>query len=185
MDALPPEETIRSAVERSVGRLRLQHEIAVQFATSVLRVHSANALLDEACKAVSAGLRSRFAKVLRYQPESETFVLEAGVGWDPADIGTTELGADDASPAGHAFASGRPVLSNHLGTEHRFRTPDLLARHGIKRAINVPIRGIPETFGVLEADSSDDEDFTETDIVFLEAIANVISMSRERLAAES
>src|SRR5258708_27141497 len=131
MDALPPEETIRSAIDRSVSRLRLQHEIAVQFATSVLRVHSANALLDEACKAVSAGLRSRFAKVLRYQPESETFVLEAGVGWDPPDIGTTELGADDASPAGHAFPSGRPVLSNHLGTEHRFRTPDLLPRHGI------------------------------------------------------
>jgi PAS domain S-box-containing protein len=185
MDALPPEETIRSAVDRSVSRLRLQHEIAVQFATSVLRVHRADVLLDEACKAVSAGLHSRFAKVLRYQPESDTFVLEAGVGWDPADIGTTELGADDASPAGHALVSGRPVLSNHLGTEHRFRTPELLARHGIKRAINVPIRGIPETFGVLEADSSDDEDFTETDIVFLEAIANVISMSRERLAAES
>ena len=185
MDALPPEETIKSAVERSVTRLRMQHEIAVQFATSVLRLHSADVLLEEACKAVAKGLRSRFAKVLRYLPENGSFVLEAGVGWDPTDIGTLELGADDASPAGHAFASGRPVLSNHLGTEHRFRTPELLGRHGIKRAINVPIRGIPETFGVLEADSPDDEDFSETDIVFLEAIANVISMSRERLAAES
>jgi PAS domain S-box-containing protein len=185
MDALPPEETIRSAVDRSVSRLRLQHEIAVQFATSVLRLHNADALLDEACKAVSAGLHSRFVKVLRYRPESQTFVLEAGVGWDPGDIGTIELGADDASPAGHAFTSGQPVLSNHLGAEHRFRTPELLTRHGIKRAINVPIRGIPETFGVLEADSSDGEDFSETDIVFLEGIANVISMSRERLMAES
>jgi PAS domain S-box-containing protein len=185
MDALPPEETIKSAVERSVPRLRAQHEIAVQFATAVLRLQSADALLEEACKAVSKGLHSRFAKVLRFIPESGSFVLEAGVGWDPADIGTLELGADDASPAGHAFASGRPVLSNHLGTEHRFRTPALLVRHGIKRAINVPIRGIPETFGVLEADSSDDEAFSETDIIFLEAIANVITMSRERLAAET
>ena len=37
MDALPPEETIKSAVERSVPRLRAQHEIAVQFATGKMR----------------------------------------------------------------------------------------------------------------------------------------------------
>ena len=185
MEPLSSEETIKSALKLSATRLRSQHELAVQFATSVLRLRSPDALMDEACHIVSKGIHSRFVKVLKYVPESNSFLLEAGVGWTPAEIGSIELAADDASPAGYAYSSGRPVLSNHLGTEHRFRTPQLLANHGIKRAINVPIRGVPETYGVLEADSADDEDFIETDIVFLEAIANVISMSRERLAAES
>src|ERR1700712_2809264 len=80
MDALPPEETIRSRVDRSVSRLRLQHEIAVQFATSVLRLHNADALLDEACKAVSAGLQSRFFQALRSRPGKPELVREAGEG---------------------------------------------------------------------------------------------------------
>ncbi len=87
-----------------------------------------------------------------------------------------------ASPAGYAISTYRPVLSNHLGQEQRFRTPDLLKKYGIERAINVPIRGALRPFGVLEADSTDGDDFIESDLVFLEGISNVISMAVERLA---
>lgn len=87
-----------------------------------------------------------------------------------------------ASPAGYALSTYRPVLSNHLGQEQRFRTPDLLKKYGIERAINVPIRGALQPFGVLEADSTEGDDFIESDLVFLEGISNVISMAVERLA---
>jgi PAS domain S-box-containing protein len=184
MEPLSPEETIKSALRLSATRLRMQHELAVNFAISALKTHRIESVLQNACEVASAGLHSRLVKVLRYIPEDFVLKLEAGIGWDEADIGSAELSADDASPAGHAYQTGRPVLSNHLGNEHRFRTPQLLIKYGVKRAINVPIRGIPESYGVLEADSSDEDDFIETDIVFLEAIANVISMTRERLAAE-
>ena len=131
MEPLSSEETIKSALKLSATRLRSQHELAVQFATSVLRLRSPDALMDEACHIVSKGIHSRFVKVLKYVPDSNSFLLEAGVGWTPDEIGSLELAADDASPAGYAYSSGRPVLSNHLGTEHRFRTPQLLANHGI------------------------------------------------------
>jgi two-component system, sensor histidine kinase PdtaS len=184
MEPLSPEETIKSALKLSATRLKAQHELAVNFAISALNAHRVEAVLQSACEVASKGLRSRLVKVLRYIPDDDVLQLEAGVGWDAADIGSAELSADDASPAGHAYRSSHPVLSNHLGTEHRFRTPQLLVKYGVKRAINVPIRGIPESYGVLEADSADEDDFIETDIVFLEAIANVISMTRERLSAE-
>jgi hypothetical protein len=33
--------------------------------------------------------------------------------------------------------TGKPVISNHLENEQRFRTPELLVEHGIRRAMNV------------------------------------------------
>src|SRR5690348_17421086 len=52
-------------------------------------------------------------------------------------------------------STGKPVISNHLGEEDRFRTPELLLEHGIHRAINVILQGDQEPFGVLEVDSRD------------------------------
>jgi PAS domain S-box-containing protein len=182
MSESSPDEIVRGALAISAKRLRRQHEAAVQFGLAALRMHSVDQVLEEACKVAARGMDSRFAKVLRFIPEENALLLEAGIGWDAGEIGTTKLSADDASPAGYAYASGKPVLSNHLGEEHRFRTPALLARHGVKRAINVPIRSTADAYGVLEADSDNGEDFIETDIVFLEAVANVIALARERIS---
>lgn len=179
-----PEEIVKNALVSYSSRLRRQHELAVSFGAMALRMDDIDSILAEASRRVAQGVNSRFAKVLRYQAECGNLLLVAGVGWSPQEVGHVTLRADDSSPAGYAFLGGAPVLSNHLGDEHRFRTPEILARHGVRRAINVPIRSAAGAFGVLEADSVDDENFIETDIVFLESIANVIAISRERILAD-
>jgi len=185
MQELPPDETIRAALRKSHARLHKQHELVVEYGVKSLKSTDLDALLTHACEVVAQGMQTRFAKVLTPVPDSDTFLLSHGVGWDEADIGSATVGADEASPAGYAIATYRPVLSNHLGQEHRFRTPELLKKYGIERAINVPIRGALTPFGVLEADSSNGDDFIESDLVFLEGISNVISMALERLASDA
>ena len=81
-----------------------------------------------------------------------------------------------------------PVLSNHLAAETRFRTPAVLAEHGIHRAINVIIEGeepggLP--YGVLEADSSDRDQFSRHDIAFLQSLSNVLSAALVRQRHEA
>ncbi|UTL79151.1 sensor histidine kinase [Pseudomonas putida] len=183
MQQLPPDETIRAALRKSQARLHRQHELVVEYAVMSLKSTNLDDVLDQACALVAQGMRTRFAKVLMPIPDSDRFLLSHGVGWDESDIGHATVGADEASPAGFAIQTYRPVISNHLGQEQRFRTPELLKKYGIERAINVPIRGALVPFGVLEADSSDGEDFIESDLVFLEGISNVISMAVERLTA--
>ncbi|MFK3815707.1 sensor histidine kinase [Pseudomonas sp. NPDC089407] len=182
MEQLPPDETIRAALKKSHARLHRQHQLVVEFGVKSLKATDLDVMLTEACASVALGMQTRFAKVLQPLEDSDGFLLSHGVGWDEADIGTATVGADVASPAGYAIATYRPVLSNHLGQEHRFRTPELLKRYGIERAINVPIRGSMTPFGVLEADSTNGDDFMESDLLFLEGISNVISMAVERLA---
>ncbi|MBD8475359.1 PAS domain-containing protein [Pseudomonas sp. CFBP 8770] len=184
MHEMSPSETVRTALQVSPGRLRKQHELVVEFGVRSLRVRDLDGLLSEACEVVAQGMMTPFAKILRPLPEGTDFLLAYGVGWDESDIGTATVGADEASPAGYAYAADRPVLSNHLGQEHRFRTPELLRKYAIERAINVPIRGASAPYGVLEADSSEGDDFIETDVVFMEGIANIISMAVDRIAID-
>lgn len=185
MQDTSPDETLRAALQISHSRLRRQHELVVEFSVASLNATRLEAFLVDACGLVAAGMGTDFAKILRPVPGEDAFVLYQGVGWDAADIGVATVGGDEASPAGYAFLTGRPVISNHLGQEHRFRTPSLLNKYGIERAINVPIRSASGFYGVLEADSTDGEDFIEIDLVFMEGVANIISMTVERLASHA
>jgi two-component sensor histidine kinase len=69
------------------------------------------------------------------------------------------------------------VISNHLENEERFRTPELLQRHGIHRAMNVILQGDGRPFGVLEVDSRSDDEFVEQDLAFLQGAANILGMA--------
>jgi hypothetical protein len=68
-----------------------------------------------------------------------------------------------------------------LQYETRFQTPRLLADHGVKRAINVPIeRGGhgKAFFGVLEVDSPDPGRFDQADADFLAGFAGLLGTDR-------
>lgn len=185
MYALPPLDSDSAQDPTPLDRLRRQQALTVRFALSALRMRHMPDLLREGCVVVAEGLEVSFAKVLRHLPEENSFLLEAGIGWLPEDIGTARLGADLESPAGFAFQTGQPVLSVDLPGEKRFRTPELLRKYGIERALNVIIRGDEQRFGVLEADAPASQHMSARDIAFLETIANTIALALERDAAET
>jgi len=117
---------------------------------------------------------------MEYLPAEKRLLVRAGVGWDKGVVGHATIGADLASPAGYALRTGKPVISNHLENEQRFRTPELLVEHGIRRAMNVILQGDGSPFGVLEVDSRSEGEFSEHDIAFLQGAANILGMAIEQ-----
>jgi two-component sensor histidine kinase len=160
-------------------RLR-QQELVAEFGRFAMLADSLDRILNEAARVAAEGLGARFAKVLEWLPGDMAFLVRSGVGWKPGVVGHAVVGGDLHSPAGYAFRSGKPVISNHLAREQRFRTPKLLADHDIRSAINVLISapGL-DPFGVLEADSTDRHDFNDHDIAFLSALANTLAVAIE------
>lgn len=169
-------------VESADDRARALHqrELLADLGTAALRGLALDALLQEACRLTAEGMGTTFSKVLEYRPPTRDLIVRAGVGWRDGVVGHATLGADDASPAGHALSTSEPVLSNDLTQETRFRTPRLLAEHGVRRTINVLIQGDGKPFGVLEADSPAPGMFLMSDITFLQACANLLGVAIER-----
>ncbi len=157
-----------------------QQEILAELGVQALQGATLEQLLQDTARLTAEGLRVRFCKVLRYISESNCLKVVAGVGWDKGIVGVATIGADLASPAGYALRTGKSVISNHLENEDRFRTPDLLAQHGIRRAMNVILQGDGKPFGVLEVDSQSEDEFVEHDLAFLQGAANVLGMAIER-----
>jgi len=166
--------------ERSL-RLRIrQQEILAELGVLALQGTKFIDLLNHTARLTAIGLGAEYSKVLEYLPAENRLLVRAGVGWEESVVGHASVGADLASPAGYALRTGKPVISNHLENEERFRTPELLVEHGIRRAMNVILQGDGTPFGVLEVDSRSEGEFSEHDVAFLQGAANILGMAIEQ-----
>src|SRR5215203_5543638 len=166
--------------ERSLHFRIRQQEILAELGVSALQGTEFMELLNHVVRLTAEGLSAEYCKVLEYMPSENRLLVRAGVGWDEGVVGTATVGADLESPAGFALSTGKPVISNHLENEDRFRTPELLVEHGIRRAMNVILQGDGSPFGVLEVDSRSEGEFGEYDVAFLQGAANILGMAIEQ-----
>ena len=170
--------SVRSAL---ADRTR-QQEFVARFAQATLREAGLPALLQLACEIAAEGIGCRFAKILQHEPETNTLLVRAGVGWREGVVGHQRLGGDRDSPAGYALLTGQSVVTNDLPHETRFRTPRLLMEHGLSQAVNVPIPGRDGPFGVLEVDAAGRLPFTDTDATFLSSLATMLALAMAQQA---
>jgi two-component sensor histidine kinase len=172
------------SAEEMIGRaLRLrirQQELLAELGVLALQGTNFVGMLNHTARMTAEGLRAEYCKVMEYIPAENRLLVRAGVGWAEGVVGHATVGADLASPAGYALRTGKPVISNHLENEQRFRTPELLLEHGIRRAMNVILQGDGSPFGVLEVDSRSEVEFGEHDIAFLQGVANILGMAIEQ-----
>jgi len=191
MDALPPEETIPQCcrtIGKAVLRLPARDRRAIRDVPCCAYT-APNVLLDEACKSRIGwtAFTLRQGAPLSARKRNFRFGSRASAGTRPTSA-QPNSGADDASPRRPTHSSAaarccritsapnivfRTPRNCFAPTRHQARHQRPHSRHprNLRRA-SKPIAPTTKTS-------------SETDIVFLEAIANVISMSRERLAAES
>ena len=157
-----------------------QQELLAELGVLALQGTGFIGLLNHTARMTAEGLGAEYCKVMEYIPAENRLLVRAGVGWDAGVVGSASVGADLASPAGYALRTGKPVISNHLENEQRFRTPELLVEHGIRRAMNVILQGDGSPFGVLEVDSKSEGEFSEHDLAFLQGAANILGMAIEQ-----
>ncbi|NKM22454.1 GAF domain-containing protein [Rhizobium laguerreae] len=175
----PPSPDRKAAPKELAYRLR-QQRIAADFGYFALKTEDLDELLQEATRLAAEGLDTSLAKYLRHLGDGSGFLVAAGVGWGPGVVGRARVGDEMESPAGYAFHTEKAVISNHLSSEERFRTPALLIEHGIKRALNVIIRNEERRYGVLEVDTPGEGQFDEADVAFLESFASMLGVAMQR-----
>ena len=180
VERAPSDDHSDAVTARALRQRIRQQELLAELGVLALQRTSFIGMLDQTVRMTAEGLGAEYCKVMEYIPAENRLLVRAGVGWDEGVVGTASVGADLASPAGYALRTGKPVISNHLENEQRFRTPDLLVEHGIRRAMNVILQGDGSPFGVLEVDSKSEGEFSEHDLAFLQGAANILGMAIEQ-----
>jgi two-component sensor histidine kinase len=175
-----PSPEVPDLTTRTLQQRIRQQEILAQLGVVALQGRPFQGLLNETVQFTAEGMNAEFCKILEYVPTGNHFLVRAGVGWHEGIVGKATIGADLESPSGFALRTGKPVISNHLENEQRFRTPELLVEHGIRRAMNVILQGDGAPYGVLEVDSRSEGEFSQADIAFLQGAANILGMAIER-----
>lgn len=106
----PPAGQAESELSVEMLRQRVrQQEILADFGVLALKGTPLLELLDRSTRSVAEGLEAEFAKVLKYLPDENRFLVCAGVGWESGVVGTATIGADTASPARYALKTGEAL----------------------------------------------------------------------------
>lgn len=171
-------ETGSSASEESLR----QHVVLARFGELALRSNDLDEILTESCRLVGEALGTDFAKVVELQPDGETLLVRAGVGWKPGIVGIATIRKSDRTSEGMALKTGKPMVSPNIATETRFEYPAFLLDHGVKAVANVPIIGAEgrPPYGILQVDSREPRAFTENDTAFLSGYANLLAATVDR-----
>ncbi len=124
------------------------------------------------------------ALILELHPGRNNLLFKAGVGWKPGVVGRMTIDASPATHSGFALQSDKPVLFEDLSRETRFEGAPVLQDHGVVSGLNVIIRQRDRPFGLLGVYARDCHSFSDDDVHFVQAVANILSAAIERKRAQ-
>jgi PAS domain S-box-containing protein len=141
-------------------------------------------VFDHAVERVRQVLGVEYTKILELLPGGEQFLLRAGLGWQAGLVGQATVGTNLDSLAGYTLTSDNPVIVEDLRRDDRFLGPPLLLDHGVISGMSVVIRGQKRPFGILGTHTSRQQTFTQDDVHFLQAVANILADAVKRAETE-
>lgn len=167
--------TTRERAEEALRTRVRQQEAVAKLGLLALQSPDLDALMNETAALTRQVLRVEYCKVLELLPDGDTLLLRAGAGWKGDVVGRATEPAGLESHAGYTLTSATPVIVDDLRRETRFQPPRLLTESGVVSGVDVIIHGTEHPFGILGVHTAQHRSFTEDDIHFLQAVANVIA----------
>ncbi|MCA1718975.1 MAG: PAS domain S-box protein [Actinobacteria bacterium] len=176
--------TERKRAEKEIETRTRQQAIAARFGYRALSGTDLQVVMNEAVTFVAETLEVEYGKVVELLPEGDELLLRAGVGYEEGLVGRATEKTGFGSQAGYTLLSEEPVIIENLREEERFNASSLLRDHGVVSGMSVIVQGRESPFGILGAHTKELRTFTEDDINFLQAIANVLAAAIERKRVE-
>jgi PAS domain S-box-containing protein len=170
---------------RQLKRRTSQQETVAELGQFALETDDLDALMHKAARKVSDVLDTDYCKVLDLDVENGELLLRQGVGWKDGIIGEATISSVEAdSQAAYTLANNHPIVVEDLETDTRFGGPELLTSHDVRSGISTIIGPFNEPWGILGAHDTDQQEFTEDDVNFVQSVANVLAEAIERTEKE-
>ncbi|UBF29234.1 EAL domain-containing protein [Kovacikia minuta CCNUW1] len=170
--------------------------------------------LDAVVTSVKQALKVEYSEVLEVLIEHQALQLRAGAGWKdhstelfnpieaasgvtPGSIDTNkaksqkpsfriqnEIGIEPGSQLEYILNSAEPVVVENLETETRFLPAQVFRDRKVISSVSVLVQNGSTPFGVLSVHSTVRRTFTPEEILFLQAVAYLLSASLKRQETE-
>ncbi|MGE5658638.1 MAG: response regulator [Actinomycetota bacterium] len=188
-----PSESILTLILRDISdRKRAEHQLGIQARASAAVAQLGQRalagiplthLMEEATLLVILTLQLEYCSVQECLPDGETLLLRAGYGWQPGWVGQKFRELHSNSLASYTLRSSEAVTVADLSQETRFQVPPLLSEHQIMAGISAIVGQKQKPFGILGAFTTKKRGFSQDDLHFLQALANVLASAIDRAAA--
>jgi PAS domain S-box-containing protein len=139
---------------------------------------------EAAVALVAETLSVEYGEVLELTENGDQLRLYAEVGWPEGSVGQLTPARVEASHAAYAIQLDGPVVVEDFDLEERFERPPTLAELEVRSGVCVTIEGESRPFGVLGAHSVRRRSFTQDEVNFLQAVANVLATAIGRKQTE-
>ncbi len=170
----------RKAYERQLETRARQQQAVAELGQFALESDDLDEIMHEAARRVAEVLDNEYCKVLDLDPDERELLLRQGVGWDGGIVGNATVDADENSQAGFTLLSEEPVVVDDLESETRFSGPALLTSHDVRSGISTVIGSVDDPWGILGTHDTDPRTFTDEDVTFVQAVANILAEAIER-----
>jgi signal transduction histidine kinase len=168
-------EIKRERVEAELRARAHQQAVVAELGQYVLSGVELPLLLDKVATVVTQTLHLEFCQILELLPDRDLLLMRAGVGWREGVVGQATVDARPDSQVGYTLFSSEPVIVKELAADARFSESSLLRDYGVVSGVSVIIDGEQWPFGVLSVHTASHRIFTQDDIHFLQAVANVLA----------
>jgi PAS domain S-box-containing protein len=176
--------TERKRVEKEMETRTHQQAVVAELGLLALASNDLQVLMENVAAFVAQTLDVEYCKIVELLPGGEELMLRAGFGWEKGLVGNVTEEAGLGYQAGYTLHFREPVIMEDLSAETRFTLPPLLREHGVVSGMTVVIAGRERPFGVLGAHTQSLRTFSEDDVNFLQAVANVLAMAIERIETQ-
>jgi diguanylate cyclase (GGDEF)-like protein len=169
--------------ESSLLQARQQREVA-RFGQLAIEGAEIQDLCDEACGIVAHVLEIEYGVIFKPMADREELLLVSAAGIDEGLVGIATVPAGAHSHSGYALASGETTVVHDFDNEARFQQSELQRQYEVKSAAVILIKGKGQPYGVIGAASREIHRFSQEDVNFMQAIANVLANAIERRRTE-
>ncbi len=171
---------IRRELSRQIEQRVREHRVVAELARQAQSIRWLD-LLRNAVGAVANTLDVELVVVA--QPIEGSDKLHLVARHDLVALNFNVINGGAKSQSGYAMISGQPVITPDIDLETRFDTSGG-RRCGMASGMAVPILENGQPHGALSLHSLTRRKFTEDDVIFLEAVASVLSSAQKRIAVE-
>ncbi|HWR35678.1 MAG TPA: PAS domain S-box protein [Clostridia bacterium] len=175
MEPHSPKRAINKDKTAETANKARQHEALARLSHHALQNSNLASVLDDAVSLVAETLQVPFCDVLEKIPGEPEFLLRAGFGWRDGYVGSAKVSAGRESQAGYTFQTGFEAIVDEAHEGSTFTPSQLLLEHGVVSGITVLVPGRERPYSVLGAHTATSRTFTQEDINFLQAVANVLA----------